>query len=347
VVGELLSAGARAAEPGEFTRRAFQNGRISLDEAEAIGALLHAESVLGARRAAATLAAGVGAPLEALRQALQDGLALLESGLDFESGETGEVDLGAVADVLARCASRAAALGSRRGGEARLPQVLLVGPANAGKSSLFNALLDRDCALVSPIAGTTRDVLWERLENQGRELLLGDGAGELSTAPDEVDSAAAELLGAAAGCADQLLYVLPVTAALPRTPLPTGTAAVVRTQSDLATAAPSASSYPEGLPIFLTSAVTGEGIPALRAWLLSQGGNADPVPVPLRERCESALATVAAALERAQRQLAGSAPLECLVEDLRAALLAVDQLLGRTAPEAVLDRIFARFCLGK
>ncbi|HLQ36926.1 MAG TPA: GTPase, partial [Planctomycetota bacterium] len=333
---ELLQRGAafgvRPAQPGEFTRRAFEHGRMDLGQVEGVLALIFAEDRAAVARALSLLHGGLADATARLRALLQEALAMVEAGLDFEAGDTGAVPVAAWLEPLQRAMAAARELAAalpalRQGGE-----LLLLGQANAGKSSLCNVLAGCAAVLVDSVPGTTRDVVRVEL---APGLALWDAPGDLAAA-GEFEQAALQLrdrVGAAAAAA--LLVVDPSQPVLPATLLPV--LAVVVTKADLGLPPPP---LPAGVPQFTVSARTGSGIEALRTFLRARarGGAAD-VGGPQRQ----ALAEVQDALAAALQQVAAGAGGEVLATDLRRALLALDQIAGSHSPEQLLDRIFARF----
>lgn len=353
-VGDRLrAAGARDATPGEFTRRAFEHGRLTLLEAEAVGALIHAASVGEARRAIDTLRGGWSVAVERCRGLTQDGLALLEVGLDFDADETGAVASEEWIERLERARGAVAELaGAAPSAQARASFVLL-GVTNAGKSSLCNALSGRQEAMAAAERATTRDVLAIDI---GQGVTVFDTPGDIEDAVVEdsaVDRAALALRDRLAGRAAAAVLVLDLSD--PRWPawgdLPV--AAVVWSQSDRVEAADGPSAAVDagplaGLPQFVVSSVTGRGVEALRAFLRSGGGRGatqapDAAPARLAAQAQRAAQALDEALVEAR---AGAAPemVACAVQDAVAALDAID---GRSSPEDLLDRIFGAFCLGK
>lgn len=344
LLADGAAGGVRLALPGEFTARAVQHGKLTLAGAEGLLLLLHAEDARAAAAAQAWMSGAAAAEAQTLRAGLQDALALLEAGLDFDDGEAGAVPAAKWRAPLARLRPRLQALAAalpaaRPGGEA-----LLLGASNAGKSSLANALAGVDAALVAASPGTTRDLLRIELPGGGA---LWDAPGDLD-APGAVDGAALALRdrlgGAAAGC----LWVLDAARPeLPHSPLARvlPCLGVVWTKCDLAAPPPLpsalAAQLPAAAPCFATSARSGAGLAALRAHLASAAA-AGVVDAggPLRQALTGALA----ALDRA---LAGDGGPELVAVDLQAALRCLDAIGPTHSPEDLLDRIYARFCLGK
>jgi tRNA modification GTPase len=335
-------SGVRRALPGEFTARAVQNGKLDAAAVEGLLMLLHAQDERAAAAALPWLRGGFRDVVQRLRSDLQEALALLEVGLDFTDGETGavpaavwQVPLAATATGLLELLQQVPLVAA--GGDA-----VLFGVANAGKSALVNALLGGERALVSNVPGTTRDSLRFEL---GPGVAIVDAPGDLD-APLGIDAAALALRDELAGGAASALLVLDASAARTppsalRSPLPWR--ALVWTKCDLAPPPPVPPEVGErarGLPTFATSALTGVGIPGLRDYLLAQpGGGVIDAGGPLR----SALRGSHEALVRA---IAAPSP-ELAAVDLQQALRALDGIAGRHSPEALLDRIYGRFCLGK
>jgi len=342
--------GVREALPGEFTARACQNGRLGASEAEGLLLLLHAADRQQALAGVQWLRGGLGDAVRALRGELQDVLALLEVGLDFDEGDTGAVPrsqwlapLGAARERLDRLLAGLPA--GAPGGE-----VLLLGHSNAGKSSLANALAGRAQALVADVAGTTRDLLRvDVADGSGAVAHLWDAPGDLDE-PGEADRAALALRERLAGRAASLLVVLDATA--PRVPeaactLPTPWFGVVLSKCDrVADPPPLPPAIVGRLPspdrVWATSAVDGRGVDELRAALLrsARASTVDPGG-PLRTALQAARDGVERAVGAAEL-----GPELCAVE-LQAALRALDGVAGQHSPEDLLDRIYGRFCLGK
>jgi tRNA modification GTPase len=331
------------AAPGEFTRRAFANGRIDLLQAEGVLLLVHGDGETARRRGLQWLHGGLSALAARVRVRLQDALALVEAGLDFTADETGAVPDGLWRPALAQALADLRALLAELPAASPGGEVLLLGAANAGKSSLCNALAGREEVLVDALPGTTRDLVRVEL---GSGVAMWDAPGDLEQ-PGDWDRAALRLrdqLGARAAAA--LLVVDPARWHAPATVLPL--LAVVFTKADRS---PQSPGLPEpappppfaSLPRFVTSARDGRGIEDLRAFLRARAGGfvCDPGG-PLRQPLQQALA----AAEAAAAVPAGAGG-ELIAVELQAALRQLDEVDGRHAPDDLLDRIFARFCLGK
>lgn len=383
VVAACRAAGARAAGPGEFTRRAFLAGRLTLTQAEAVADLIAAEHATGARAALAQLEGGLAGELAAVEGPLRSLLADLEGSLEFDdtadhAGEhAGEGPAPAVvAATLAR--ARAAIDGLLELGPAGRQlrdgvQVVLRGPTNAGKSSLFNALLAEDRALVDPEAGTTRDVVSAACELEGLRFVLHDTAG-LRDAAAGVEARGMERTARAVAGADLVLDLAPVPLQAagaagdeaaggdasgagaaggesPPTP-PAGEASApvipVATKADLAAAAACQATRAAGHVV--TSAHTGEGLADLRRALADAARKAGVLEaasrgVVLHARHRDRLRACARALEEVQD--AAGAGLDVQASLLAGALQELGQVTGRVFTEQLLDQVFGRFCVGK
>jgi tRNA modification GTPase len=357
VVAALLEAltrlpGLRLAEPGEFTRRAFENGKLDLTAAEGLGDLVAAETAAQRRQALRQLEGELGRLYEGWRERLLRALAHVEAEIDFpEEGLPSEIWAGVRAAAQALRRDIAAHLADGRRGE-RLREgvsVAIIGPPNAGKSSLMNALARRDVAITAATAGTTRDVIEVALDLEGYPVVLADTAG-LREAEDAIEAEGVRRARARAAAADFRLVV--VDASRPEEaralgPLVAGDALVVANKIDLAPAddARWADALGAG-PALRLSLLTGQGIADLLARLAAEmKTRLDPgvAPVITRARHRAALADAAAALDR----FAIATLPELAAEDLRAATRALGRITGRVDVEDLLDIIFREFCIGK
>lgn len=347
LLSDRLARGARLAEPGEFTLRAFLNGRIDLTRAEAVLGVIEAHDPAQLDAALRQLAGGLAGPIARLRDRLLDILAHLEAGLDF--ADEPDVDLigrESLAETLSEAAAEVAALADRLRGRDRSevrPRVVLVGPPNAGKSQLFNALLGRDAALVSDHAGTTRDYLAAPCDCDGLLVDLIDTAG-IEDAPDSISQRAQALRGDQAATADLLLDCRSPDVPAPGAPElaePERPRLAVWTKADL---------MPCPLPDSIaTSATRGTGLAALRtaiaeALRLASVGDA---PMSTAARCGESLRETAEALRLASETLGQHGGDELVAIDLRQALDRLGLVVGEVVTDDILDRIFGRFCIGK
>jgi tRNA modification GTPase len=352
VLSDCLTKGARPAESGEFTLRAFLSGRIDLTQAEAVLGVIEAGNPAQLDAALRQLAGGLSGPITALRDRLLDLVAHLEANLDFtEEPDVGPVSRASLAHELNDAAENLSDIASQLSERERAsghPRVVLAGPPNAGKSRLFNALLGRDRAIVSPLAGTTRDYLSELCHCDGLAVELIDTAG-FDEPADAVTRHAQELRADQAAQADLLLECCSVEAPL----APEGPAAPainllrVRTKADLVL---TAGERPAVQGEIHTSAVTGAGLSALRsaiARMLRERDAGEEALLCTGARCRGSVIRAAAALRSAAQIIVESGGDELVAFDLR---LAVDELgvvVGASVTDDILDRIFRRFCIGK
>ena len=326
--------GLRAATPGEFTRRAFANGRIDLAEAEGLADLLTAETELQRRSAMALAGGALSRKADIWRDAVLALSAEVEAVLDF-SDEEDAADLpqsfvaraGALAGDLHAWLERPRATILREG-----YRIVLAGPPNAGKSSLFNALLESEAAITSPTAGTTRDVLERSVAMAGIPFTFVDTAGLREGESDEIETIGIARAGEQIARADLVLWLGEEGAG------PPGAWEIDPKADDPARRAKST----EALPL---SARTGFHVELLRERLIDHARRAMPAPgeVALTERQSSLL-------EEARHALAGigeqADPL-LAAEHLRLARNAFDRLVGRASTDHMLDALFGRFCIGK
>lgn len=347
LLAQALASGARHAEPGEFTLRGFLSGRIDLTRAEAVLGVIEAANPAQLDAALRQLAGGLSGPILALRDHLLDVAAELEANLDFsEESDVEPVERAAMAADLERSAGDLADLARRldeRGRPEGYPRVVLVGPPNAGKSRLFNAILGRDRAIVSPRAGTTLDYLTGLCDCEGLTVELVDTAG-IEAAHDDVAGQAQEHREREAERADLLLDCWAATwGAHPGPADREGRRIRVWTRSDEAAAT-------DISDVVATSAVTGAGVAALRsaiAGVLRAGDSETNLPAGTAARCRGSLLGAGAALRSAAESLAAGAGDELVAFDVRLAAEELGKVVGAVVTDDILDRIFRRFCIGK
>jgi tRNA modification GTPase len=351
-----LDLGARLAEPGEFTQRAFIAGRIDLTQAEAVRDLIEAQTLTQARQAASQMGGALSRRVQPAKKALVELIALLEAGIDFAEDD---VDVTPQAEIARRIGELAPPLTALEASFARGRIVhdgftlAIVGRPNAGKSSLFNRLVERDRAIVTATPGTTRDLVTERISLEGIPLELVDTAG-LREAGEEVEQLGMARSREAMADAALVLIVLDATQPLNDeerrllTLAECRPALVAVNKSDLV-AAHHAGDVLQGIPALPTSALTGEGIPALRQKILAlaAGGAAAEAGLLTSLRHHQAIASTLAALADAAQANRGAIPHEMILLDLYRALGALDSLTGQTTPDDILNLIFSTFCIGK
>lgn len=359
VLALVLAHGCRRASAGEFSQRAFLNGRLDLTRAEAIGDLIAARSQRAAQLAMAGLDGGLQRRITALREQLLDQLAELEARVDFEENLP-PLDAAAVVAALTavRQALEALVAEARQGELLRDGlRVAIVGRPNVGKSSLLNRLSRRERAIVTDTPGTTRDLLESELVLEGVPLTLLDTAGIRPTS-DAVERLGIARSRAALAAADAVLLLFDLTTGWTdddqelRDLVPDGAVLLlVGNKADsagLATGAvaPTGPGFPLEVAI---SARTGEGCDVLVETLLQRCGATElqGLQVALNGRQRELAAAAAAALGRSLEAAAAQLPWDFWTIDLRAAVRSLGEITGEEVSEAVLDRVFARFCIGK
>jgi tRNA modification GTPase len=378
-----LALGARLAEPGEFTQRAFLAGKLDLTQAEAVRDLIEAQTLTQVRQAASQMGGALSRRVAPVKLALVELIALLEAGIDFAEDD---LEVTAQAEIARRMDELTAPLQALASSFSRGRIVhdgltlAIVGRPNAGKSSLFNRLAERDRAIVAATPGTTRDTVTERISLEGIPLELVDTAG-LREAAGEVEQLGIHRSREALADAALVLVVLDATeplndeerrllAAVADRP-----AVVAVNKSDLTEAhsplpettdqlggpsipptAPGGPSIPrtlrngwEAANTIATSALTGEGISALRERILAlaTGGAAAEPGMLTSLRHQQAVATALTALGEAGQANGAGIPHEMILLDLYRALWALDSLTGQTTSDDILNLIFSTFCIGK
>lgn len=331
-LGEI--AGLRPAEQGEFTRRAFANGRIDLAETEGLADLLEAETELQRAAALANVAGRLSHKVEHWREEVLRLSAQVEAALDFSDeddvddlpeGFTWNISTLAtqISDFLARPRAERLREGFR---------VVLAGPPNSGKSTLFNSLTESEAAITSPIAGTTRDVIERSVALSGVPFSFVDTAGLRDDSGEEIEAIGIERARKELMRADLVLWLGPEGKGI--------------TDSWEIAARKDAPDYvPKSNPRYVVSAVTDEGVAELKAALVEEARASMPRPgeVALNERQHARLGEALASLEDAR----ATGDLLLIGEELRRVRFAFDRLIGRSTTEDMLDALFGRFCIGK
>jgi len=400
-----LALGARLAEPGEFTQRAFLSGRLDLTQAEAVRDLIDAQTLTQARQAASQMGGALSHRVAPVKESLVELVALLEAGIDFAEDD---LDVTPQQEIARRIAELTPPLAALEASFARGRIVhdgltlAIVGRPNAGKSSLFNRLVERDRAIVTATPGTTRDLVTERISIGGIPIELVDTAG-LREGREEIEQLGIARSREALADAALVLIVLDATQTLNDEEHRLLAAVVGRpalvaiNKSDLAESArsenlgaeenttlgapgpshlgtgecinldapvldfktpessaagPAGSRTPTEIsmpPVVSTSALTGEGIAALREKILAlaTGGGAAEPGMLTNLRQHQAVTTALAALADAAKANAAAIPHEMILLDLYRALWALDSLTGQTTPDDILNLIFSTFCIGK
>ncbi|MCW5946670.1 MAG: tRNA uridine-5-carboxymethylaminomethyl(34) synthesis GTPase MnmE [Fimbriimonadales bacterium] len=340
---EIVSRGARIARPGEFTERAFLNGRIDLTQAEAIREAIESATDAQARRANLLREGRLAKTVGEIEDEIGRVLALAEATVDF-SEEIGELDRDSTVDAIVRVIQRIDGLLARKH-SARLiregMRIALVGRPNVGKSSLMNALLGLDRAIVTAVPGTTRDTIEETVSIRGLPVVLTDTAG-LRATDDPVEKIGVERSRKAIETADEVWFVFEahrgvteedrqLLAEIGRGVL------MVGNKADLGTM---------GAGAIEVSAITGMGIENLEGHVMEAFDSGNELPLT-NERHHADLDEAKISLQHAAETLTGDLPTDLACVDLRGAIQAIGRITGTTATDEVLDRVFRDFCVGK
>ncbi|MBS0355518.1 MAG: tRNA uridine-5-carboxymethylaminomethyl(34) synthesis GTPase MnmE [Proteobacteria bacterium] len=354
LLARCLELGARLAEPGEFTRRAFLNGKLDLAQAESVADLIEASTAAAARSAVRSLTGSFSQEVHGLCDRLIDLRMLVEATLDFPDEDVDFLvearafeRVATIVDELSAILDRAAQGSLLRNGL----HVVLVGQPNVGKSSLLNRLAGEERAIVTDIAGTTRDALRETIQIEGIPLHITDTAG-LRDTTDEVEKIGIARTWQEIDRADVIVRLVDVRAGVTDADaaidarLPAGVERItVFNKVDLVERQPERLEGPEGVQLFL-SAKAGQGVDLLRSELLRVAGwhrHGEDV-ILARERHLVALRT---ALAHTQAALENRLALELMAEELRLAQEAINEITGEFTPDDLLGVIFSRFCIGK
>ena len=360
LVRQALRAGARLAAPGEFTQRAFLSGRIDLTQAEAVHDLITAQTLYQARVAAQQLHGAVSRRMQPIKEGLVALIALLEAGIDFAEDD---IDVLPGSEIVHRIAEirlllQPVANSFARGRIVHSGLMLaIVGRPNAGKSSLFNSIVQRDRSIVTAMPGTTRDLVTERVSLGGIPVELVDTAG-MRTATDEAEQIGIRKTREALADADLVLLVMDATVPPEQEELELlatlgqRRALVVVNKSDLAqpSLAMEEALRNAGLPVMHTSALSGEGVGELKQRMLTlvgetTGETESGMLTSLRQY--QAVAATLEGLAAASKAAEQSIPHEMVLLDLYGALRHLDSLTGETTSDDILNLIFSTFCIGK
>ncbi len=349
----LLGRHARGARPGEFTERAFLNGKLDLAQAEAVMDLINAGAERSANSALAQLTGRLSERIAAVEAQLLDALSGLEAAIDYPEELEDDVTSALPGVLAATEAELAALIGAGLSGRVLREgaRVALIGRPNAGKSSLLNALAGAERAIVTQFAGTTRDVLEEAVSMDGIPVTLFDTAG-IRAADDPVERIGVERARRAAERADLLLLCFDAAAPLSEEDeaLLAETAGrsrlAVCCKGDLPALWEAEALSPYGIEALAVSAETGEGLAALRRAIAASIAPAAESALVTNARHIEALQRAAASVSDAEKSAGGTEP-ELVATDLREALAALGQITGREASADLIERIFSKFCVGK
>jgi len=349
ILDELFKLGVRHAEPGEFTKRAFLNGRLDLTAAEAIHDLITAPDRAAAQNAVGHLNGLLAQQLNASATELTKLCAHFYAFVDYPDDDISDLDTVTLSAALEKIEHSLTALAATHERGQKLRQgttIALVGAPNAGKSSLLNALLGYERAIVSPIAGTTRDTVSEQLSLGGRLFKIIDTAGIRDThSADHIEALGIERSLTAIETAEMILYIIDATQPSVNNALLTSKTITVCNKSDL---------LPEPLDIYIaptavyTSALTGSGLDELVDAILDKADKTEYTESTLitNARQASAVQNAAANLTNARHALLSTTP-DVVISELESALSALHQVTGRNAQYDILDAVFENFCVGK
>jgi tRNA modification GTPase len=359
ILADLLTRGCRPARPGEFTQRAFLNGRMDLSQAEAVMDLINARSERALEAARQVLRGALGRHMAKLVDGAVGALATVEAYIDFPEEDLPPQDRRRLAErVAALLRGTRVLLATERTGTLLREGIgtVIVGAPNAGKSSLLNRLVGDERAIVSPEPGTTRDFIEERVSIGGHGLRLADTAG-LNPQASGIEALGIGKTLEVAARADLFLLVLDATRPTPP-PHPALAARITPSntlvalnKADLLAGARPVSVPPAGFTAVAVSALTGDGFDLLRAELarLAEGlqVTAGEEGIAINVRHAHYLVQARTCLEEAEAKIEGQGPAELVASDLRGALAAFGEISGKVDNERMLDQLFASFCIGK
>ena len=368
VLESLLTAGARPAEAGEFTARAFLNGKLDLAQAEGVAAAVAGESDAQLAAAGRLLEGVLSSRVGSIRDDLADLVAVFEADIDFSDEGIEFITPADAARRVAAIRSQIDTLLNTSVAAERLdvlPEVMLIGPANVGKSSLMNRLTGLDRSICSPLPGTTRDVLTAPLDLEGLQVLLVDAAGLVGGPASDPDNLAVQAARRAAERAALLIFVvdladggfvrhLDLVAQLPSRPKLTVGNKIDLITGRLVDACRDQIAARVDAPVVIVSALTGQGcdrfVEGMRRALVGQRADVGAETIALNARHRRALQDSVAAVGRAESLAATAQPLDqadLLALELREAMYHLGTIVGQVVTEDLLDRIFANFCIGK
>jgi tRNA modification GTPase len=358
LIGRAVALGARRAQPGEFTQRAYLNGKLDLAQAEAVADLIDAASEAAARAALRSLEGEFSVQVRSLGTALAALRVQVEAAIDFAEEEIEVLPDLALREQLEAAVRQLAALRAISGQGRLLTEgmtIVIAGPPNAGKSTLLNRLVGHEAAIVTSLPGTTRDVLRERIQLDGMPLHLLDTAGLRAQPGDAIEAEGIRRAEAALARADRILFVIDAAAdpgasayEAERARLPAQVpVTLVFNKIDLCV--PAVERPATGIDSIRVCARTGEGLETLRCQLkasmgLAHGGEG---AISARARHLEVLARCAGHLYAAMQQLAQRCARELVAEELRRAQLALGEIIGSESSDELLGRIFGSFCIGK
>lgn len=360
IVELCLRHGARLAEPGEFTKRAFLNGKMDLTQAEAVMDMISAKTNRARAAACRVLQGGLSRSLESVRASLVEALAYVEAHIDFPEEDIGHEEVNFVRDRLVHVMAEVDSLlaTAREGRILREGlRVAIIGRPNVGKSSLLNALTNSERAIVTPVAGTTRDLLEESVNIRGIPIVLVDTAG-LRRARGKVEEIGIERTRAAISSSDLILHVVDNSKPAHRGDFEIHAsyfgmavpAVLVLNKCDL----PERFTIPKtfnGIPAVRVSCRSGAGLKELCDLIETQAGMThdaeSQLEATINQRHEKLLNDAAVAMRDAKEHLQSGGLDEILAQYLRRALDSVGQIIGKVTTDDLLDSIFSRFCIGK
>jgi tRNA modification GTPase len=356
VVELAVAEGARLAEPGEFTMRAFLNGRLDLAQAEAVRDLIESKTLYQAKVAAQQLSGALSKRLQPIKKSLVELIAVMEAGIDFAEDDVGVLPAAEIESRIAQVEQPLQQLNASFAYGRLVHEGLnlaIVGRPNVGKSSLFNRLVERERAIVTSSPGTTRDLVTETISLGGIPLTLTDTAG-IRHSTEEAESIGIRKSYEALTEADMVVVVLDSSSGIvgdDRELLDAAKCKRVLVAANKCDLAAPLLQRPDGFKMISTSAVTGEGIDRLRAEILNtvsgEAGGEHETGFLTNIRHQRLVEESVASLAAARSAVTAEIPHEMIMIDLYAALRPLDAVTGETTADDVLNLIFSSFCIGK